>query len=58
MRTGVHLIEVIVNEDGREVSRFGVTYFAGQDYSVLIETPNGVDMETDTLTVGAPQLNK
>lgn len=39
----VHRVRVVVYEDGEEVKTLSVSYFAGQPYTVNIDTPDGVD---------------
>ncbi len=39
----VHRITVVIKEDDEEVGFWTITYFAGQPYTVMIDTPDGVD---------------
>lgn len=40
-------VKVVVYEGDEEVETLSVGYFAGQPYSVLIDTPDGVDRRCD-----------
>ncbi len=45
--TEVHRVTVVIREDDEEVGFGVITYFAGQPYAVMIDTPDGVDWQLE-----------